>query len=199
MDKFRPLASQGLAYGQASLDAVEEIQHNAAGFMSKGLANVYGGGAGGGGDNSGYDVADAIAKRNKHFVSQFTRRVGKVEDKVGTSSALLRGQVLNSVIMADANAKSEIPALARALAATAERTGAMLAAYEARSHAMPALRYQLLEVCAEKKLQMERRYLAEAAPVEDRHAAEVKAIMDGRSAKVQRKTQPPTPSLLGFN
>jgi hypothetical protein len=46
---------------------------------------------------------------------------------------------------------------------------------------------------------MERRYLAEAAPVEDRHAAEVKAIMDGRSAKVQRRTQPPTPSLLGFN
>ena len=119
MDKIRPLANQGLAYGQKSLDAVEELQHNAAGFVSEGLANVYGGVGGvvgvGGGDGGGHDIADVVAKRNKHFVSQFTRRVNRVEEKVGASSAALRGQVLNSVIMADANAKSEIPALARAV------------------------------------------------------------------------------------
>jgi hypothetical protein len=91
-------------------------RYNAAGFVSEGLANVYGGVGGGSGDGSGrHDLADAIAKRNKHFVSQFTRRVSRVEDKVGASSAALRGQVLNSVIMADASAKSEIPALARAV------------------------------------------------------------------------------------
>ena len=114
MDQIRPLASQGLAYGQMSLDAVEEMQQSAAGFVSEGLANVSSIGIGGG-DGGGHDLADAVSKRNKHFVSQFTRRVNRVEDKVGASSAALRGQVLNSVIMADANAKSEIPALARAV------------------------------------------------------------------------------------
>jgi hypothetical protein len=71
--------------------------------------------------------------------------------------------------------------------------------YESRSRAMPQLRNQLLEVCAEKNLQLERQYLSEQAPVQDRHAAEVKAIMDGKSAKVKRRMQPPTPSLLGYN
>lgn len=113
MDKIRPFANQGLAYGQKSLDAVEELHQNAAGFVTEGLATVYGGVGGDGG--GGHDIADTIAKRNKNFVSQFTRRIERVEDKVGASSAALRGQVLNSVIMADANAKSEIPALARAV------------------------------------------------------------------------------------
>ena len=84
-------------------------------------------------------------------------------------------------------------------AATAEQTRAKLGMYESRSRAMPQLRHQLMEVLTEKKLQLERQYLSEEAPVQDRHAAEVKAILDGKSAKVKRRMQPPTPSMLGYN
>lgn len=191
MEALRPLASQGLAsYGMAGMDAVEDLQAN----VSEGLASISD--AGGGGCSP---LADAVSRRTKHFGSQFARRAGRVEEKVGASSAALRGQVLNSVIMADANARSEIPALARAVAATAEQTRAKLAMYESRTRAMPQLRHQLLEACAEKKLRMERRYLAENAPVEDRHAAEVRRVLDGKAANVKRRTQPQTPSLLGYN
>ena len=48
-------------------------------------------------------------------------------------------------------------------AATAEQTRAKLGMYESRSRAMPQLRHQLLEVCTEKKLQLERQYLSEQA------------------------------------
>lgn len=80
-----------------------------------------------------------------------------------------------------------------------EKTRAKLEMFESRSRAIPQLRHQLLEACTEKKLQLERQYLSEQAPVQDRHAAEVKAIMDGKSAKVKRRMQPATPSMLGYN
>ena len=45
---------------------------------------------------------------------------------------------------------------------------------------------------------MERQYLSEQAPMDDRRAAEVKAIME-KSGKVEPRMQPPPPSLLGYN
>jgi len=201
MDKIRPLASQGLAYGQKSLDKMEQLHENAA-DRAAGLVEGFGlpsalQGMNGGGD-TGFDVADTVAKRNKTFVTHFTRRITKMEDKVGSASTALRGTVLNSVIMCDASARSEIPDLERAIAQLCEQSKARLSMFESRSRAMPQLRHQLLEACAEKKLQMERQYLSDQAPTDDRRAAEVKALME-KSGKVKRRMQPPPPSLLGYN
>jgi hypothetical protein len=95
----------------------------------------------------------------------------------------MRGRVLNSVIMADADAQSEIPALDRALTATRDAATRAMEVHADRAAQIPALRVRLLEACAEKKLLMERKYLAEDGPAESRMASEVKAIMDGKSKR----------------
>lgn len=183
MDKIGSLTS---AYGEA----VEGLQTS----VSEGLE-----GLGYGGDVAvGFDLAEVVAKRNRAFVAQFGRVAEKAEEHVRASSDMLRGDVLNSVIMADANATSDIPAMSRAAVAACDASRAKLAEYDARAAVAPRLREEMLEAVAEKKLRMERKYLAERGPLDDRHARQMKRAMDGKGDKVKRISQPPAPSLLGY-
>ena len=184
MDKIGSLTS---AYGEA----VEGLQTS----VSEGLE-----GLGYGGDVAvGFDLAEVVAKRNRTFVAQFGRVAEKAEEHVRASSDMLRGDVLNSVIMADANATSDIPAMSRTAAAACEASRIKLAEYDARAAVAPRLREEMLEAVAEKKLRMERKYLASGVPMDDKHARQMKRAMDGKGDKMKRTTQPPAPSLLGYD
>ena len=148
-----------------------------------GFASATGGDRADLGVSAGADLAEPIATRNRTFASQFARRCKNAEAAVDASADAMRWRVLNSVIMADADAQSEIPALDRALTATRDAATRAMEVHADRAAQIPALRVRLLEACAEKKLLMERKYLAEDGPAESRMASEVKAIMDGKSKR----------------
>ena len=123
------------------------------------------------------ELGDACAKRVKGFATQFTKRLESSETSVVNSSDALRGDVLNSVIMADANATSEIPALVRATTSATETATVRLAELQRNAQAAPVLRLEMLELCAERRLRMERRYLQSAAPKEERFAREINRVL----------------------
>lgn len=134
-------------------------------------------GTGSDGVGVGLELGDACAKRVKGFATQFTKRLESSETSVVNSSDALRGDVLNSVIMADANATSEIPALVRATTSATETATVRLADLQRNAQAAPALRLEMLELCAERRLRMERRYLQSAAPKEERYAREINRVL----------------------
>ena len=133
------------------------------------------------GNGGGLELGEAAGKRVKVFAAQFTKLLESAESSVVASSDALRGDVLNSVVMADANATSEIPALTRATAAASENATARLAELRANAAAAPALRLEMLEHCAERRLRMERNYLASRAPKEERYAREMRRAIEGKS------------------
>ena len=117
-----------------------------------------------------------------HFAAHFAKQLESAEASVRSSSDALRGDVLNSVTTADANATSEIPALARATSAAAKNAAEKLKELRANAAAAPSLRLEMLEHCAERRLRMERGYLAADAPKEERRAREMRRAIEGKRA-----------------
>ena len=98
--------------------AVEDLQ-SAAGLVSESLEGLGYGVGDALGAGHGLEPGEAAAKRVKGFAAHFAKQLESAEASVRSSSDALRGDVLNSVTTADANATSEIPALARATSAAA--------------------------------------------------------------------------------
>ena len=162
--------------------AVEDLQTSAAGLVSESLEGLgYGVGDAVGAGN-GLELDEATAKRVKGFAAHFATRLESAEASVRSSSDALRGDVLNSVIVADANATSEIPALARATSAATKNAAEKREELRANAAAAPSLRLEMLEHCAERRLRMERGYLATDAPKEERRAREMRRAIQGKSA-----------------
>ena len=182
---------------------VSDLQTSAAGLVSASAEAVgYGVETLGIGDtqNSGLELHDLCAKRVNGFAHTFSKRLESSEQSVLSSSDALRGDVLNSVIMADANATSEIPSLVRATTAAKESANTKLAELKLNAHAAPALRLEMLEHCAERRLRMERKYLQSAAPKEERFAREMRRAIEGKTQKESEKDAGRAvvpPSLLG--
>ena len=128
----------------------------------------------------GLELGDAAAKRVKAFAAHFSKRLEAAEASVRSSSDALRGDVLNSVIMAEANATSDVPALSRATSAATKNAAETLKELRANAAAAPALRLEMLEHCAERRLRMERGYLATDAPKEERRAREMRRAIEGK-------------------
>jgi hypothetical protein len=108
--------------------AVEDLQTSAAGLVS--LSSLEGLGYGVGDSRGlaghGLELGDAAAKRVKAFAAHFSKRLEAAEASVRSSSDALRGDVLNSVIMAEANATSDVPALSRATSAATKNAAEKL-------------------------------------------------------------------------
>jgi hypothetical protein len=162
--------------------AVEDLQTSAAGLVSltslEGLG--YGVGDSRGLAGHGLELGDAAGKRVKAFAAHFSKRLEAAEASVRSSSDALRGDVLNSVIMAEANATSDVPALSRATSAATKNAAEKLKELRANAAAAPALRLEMLEHCAERRLRMERGYLATDAPKEERRAREMRRAIEGK-------------------
>jgi hypothetical protein len=141
------------AYANAASEAASELRAN----VSESLEGI---GVATGDAASGHDVADVVAKRSRAFASRFSERVERAERALDAASVALRGDVLGAVARADANATSEIPALERALDAALEDALEALRRREASAKVAPRIRADALEAAAEKRLRMEKKYLA---------------------------------------
>jgi hypothetical protein len=162
--------------------AVEDLQTSAAGLVSESLEGLGYGVGDALGAGHGLEPGEAAAKRVKGFAAHFAKQLESAEASVRSSSDALRGDVLNSVTTADANATSEIPALARATSAAAKNAAEKLKELRANAAAAPGLRLEMLEHCAERRLRMERGYLAADAPKEERRAREMRRAIEGKRA-----------------
>ena len=105
--------------------AVEDLQ-SAAGLVSESLEGLGYGVGDALGAGHGLEPGEAAAKRVKGFAAHFAKQLESAEASVRSSSDALRGDALNSVTTADANATSEIPALARATSAAAKNAAEKL-------------------------------------------------------------------------
>ena len=162
--------------------AVEDLQTSAAGLVSESLEGLGYGVGDAVGAGPGLELGEAAAKRVKGFAAHFGPRLESTEASVRSSSDALRGDVLNSVIVADANATSEIPALARATSAATKNAADKREELRANVAATSGVRLEMLEHCAERRLRMERAYLAADAPKEERRAREMRRAIEGKRA-----------------
>ena len=165
MDKISGLV------GQKGLDAVEDLYAAAGERVGDTLASSSS-------HSQPHDLADAVGRRSKSFATQVGRRVTRGESSVALASDTLRDEVLNSVIMAEASARDGIPGLGRALASARAGAEGRLGELDKATATYVPLRREALERVHDWKVRMERKYLRDAAAGEDRHAAEVRAIMN---------------------
>ena len=164
MDKISGLV------GQKGLDAVEDLYAAAGERVGDTLASSSSS------HSQPHDLADAVGRRSKSFATQVGRRVTRGESSVALASDTLRDEVLNSVVMAEASARDGIPGLGRALASA--RAGAEVGwgSGQGHRHLRPAAKG------AGARARLEGSDGAEVPAGrrrgEDRHAAEVRAIMN---------------------
>ena len=165
MDKISGLV------GRKGLDAVEDLYTAAGERVGDTLAHASS-------HHNPHDLTDAVGKRAKSFAHQVGRRATRSETSVAHASDTLRDDVLNSVIMAEASARDGIPALGRALESATHGAEVRLHELDKATATYGPLRNQVLERVHDLKVRMERKYLQETAAGEDRHVAEVRAIMN---------------------
>ena len=165
MDKISGLV------GQKGLDAVEDLYAAAGERVGDTLASSSSS------HSQPHDLADAVGRRSKSFATQVGRRVTRGESSVALASDTLRDEVLNSVIMAEASARDGIPGLGRALASARAGAEGRLGSWTRPPPPTSRCEGRRWSAC-DWKVRMERKYLRDAAAGEDRHAAEVRAIMN---------------------